>query len=69
MQKMLAGLLLKNPADLAAMLDRYKVGWTLLQTGTPAAALLDLMPGWHRVYSDETAIVHMRDLGSATTAK
>jgi hypothetical protein len=69
MQKMLAGLLLKNPADLAAMLDRYKVGWTLLQTGTPAAALLDLMPGWHRVYSDEIAIVHMRDLGSATTAK
>ena len=69
MQKMLSGLLLKNPVDLAGLLDRYKIGWTLLQPGTPAAALLDLTPGWRRVYSDETAIVHVRELGYAPTTK
>jgi hypothetical protein len=69
MHKMLNSLMLKNPADLSDVLDRYKIGWTLLQPGTPAAALLDLTPGWHRAYSDETAIVHVREHGSAPTTK
>ena len=32
---------------------------------TPAAGLLDHLDGWQRVYSDETAVVHIRDAGNA----
>ncbi len=47
-------------ATLVALLDRYAVTWTLLRPGDGAVPLLDAMPGWRRLYSDETAIVHVR---------
>lgn len=43
-----------------ALLERHRIGWTLLQAGTPAAALLDRLPGWRRVHADGIAVVHMR---------
>jgi hypothetical protein len=45
---------------LPQLLDRYHAGWTLLPPGMPAVALLDRLPGWHRLYADETAVVHIR---------
>jgi hypothetical protein len=51
---------LDDPNLLPQLLERYHIGWTLLQPGTPAVAVLDLLPGWRRLYSDETAIVHVR---------
>ena len=56
----LAAVQLAEPGALEALLDRYAIGWTLLQTGTPAALLLDRLAGWERIHADETAVVHRR---------
>ncbi len=45
---------------LPGLLDRHGIGWTLLSPQSPAAALLDLLPGWERIYRDGTAVVHRR---------
>jgi len=46
--------------DFLKLLDQYKIGATLLATDTPAVALLDRLPDWQRVYSDDVAVVHKR---------
>lgn len=53
-------LQLARPDALEQLLRRYRVAWTLLRPGTPAVALLDRLPGWRRVYSDQTAVVHVK---------
>lgn len=45
---------------LQKLLEEYHIGWTLLGPDTAAVAILDLLPGWKRVYSDEYAVVHVR---------
>jgi len=47
--------------DLSQLLDRYHTGWTLFAANTPAAALMAHMPGWRRIYADDTAVVDVRD--------
>jgi hypothetical protein len=44
--------------DFLKLLDQYKIGATLLAPDTPAVALLDRLPDWQRVYSDDVAVVH-----------
>jgi hypothetical protein len=46
--------------DFLKLLDQYKIDATLLEPNTPAVGLLDLLPGWRRVYSDDVAVVHKR---------
>jgi len=46
--------------DFLKLLDQYKFGATLLEPATPAVALLDRLPDWQRVYSDDVAVVHKR---------
>lgn len=46
--------------DFLRLLDEYKLGATLLVPDTPASALLDRLPNWQRVYSDNVAVVHKR---------
>jgi hypothetical protein len=46
--------------DFLKLLDQYKIEATLLEPSTPAVALLDRLPGWQRVYSDDVAVVHKR---------
>jgi len=53
-------LSLRDGKALTALLDDYRIGWTLLVPGTPAVALLDVLPGWQRVYADNIAVVHKR---------
>jgi hypothetical protein len=60
LKRELDALNLASPDDLPRLLDDYHIGWTLLDTGTPAAVLLDHMPGWRRVYADDVAVVHVR---------
>jgi hypothetical protein len=48
-----------DPAALAALLDRYRIGWTLLQAQSPAIAALDHMPGWRRAYADGQTVIHV----------
>jgi hypothetical protein len=45
---------------LPDLLKRYAVQWTLLEPQTPAVSLLDLLPGWERVYTDKYAVIHRR---------
>jgi hypothetical protein len=51
---------LRTSDALPKLLDRYHVRWTLLPPGMPAVALLDHLPGWRRLYADDTAVVHVR---------
>lgn len=46
--------------DFLKLLDDYRIGATLLTPQTPAVAMLDRLPGWQRVYSDDVAVVHKR---------
>lgn len=46
--------------DFLKLLDEYNIGATLLAPQTPAVAMLDRMPQWQRVYSDDVAVVHKR---------
>ena len=49
-----------NEPVLAALLDRYRVGWTLLLPQAGAVGVLDHLPGWERVYADGQAVIHRR---------
>ena len=51
---------LADLGDFLALLDQYRFGATLLAPDTPAVALLDRLPDWQRVYSDDIAVVHKR---------
>jgi hypothetical protein len=53
-------LSLADLGDFLKLLDEYKLDATLLAPDTPAIALLDRLPDWHRVYSDDVAVVHKR---------
>lgn len=51
---------LTEPEGLQKLLEQRRIGWTLLPPGTPAIAVLDLLPGWQRIYGDKNAVVHAR---------
>ncbi len=53
-------LSLADLRDFLKLLDQYKFGATLLAPNSPAVALLDRLPDWQRVYSDDVAVVHKR---------
>jgi hypothetical protein len=43
------------------LVDRYGITWTLLPPDRPAVQMLDHLAGWHRLYGDSIAVVHVRD--------
>ena len=43
---------------LPELLDRYAIAWTLLTPQSAAAGLIELLPGWERVYADRNAVIH-----------
>jgi hypothetical protein len=45
---------------LPQLLADYHITWTLLQADTPGVVLMDHLPGWRRLYADDTAVVHVR---------
>jgi hypothetical protein len=49
-----------DAAMLVGLLDRYRIGWTLLRAGSPAVAALDRLPGWRRAYSDDQTVIDVR---------
>lgn len=53
-------LKLENLPDFLRLLDEYKFGVTILAPRTPAVALLDRLPEWQRIYTDDIAVVHKR---------
>jgi len=53
-------------AVLTALLEQYHIAWTLFPPDSGAVEILDLLPGWRRVYSDRDAVIHVRvEPGSA----
>jgi hypothetical protein len=46
---------------LASTLAYYHVRWTIFRADAPVVKLLDAMPGWHRFYGDNVAVVHVHD--------
>ncbi|MBI3196824.1 MAG: hypothetical protein HYZ40_04805, partial [Rhodospirillales bacterium] len=51
---------LRSEEPLEHFLDRYGIEWTLLQKGRPANKLLERLPGWRPVFSDDVAVVFSR---------
>ena len=49
-----------DQAKLQALLDRYRVRWTILRAENPAIPTMDAMPGWKRLYADKSAVVHVK---------
>lgn len=49
------------PGLLASTLTRYHIRWTILAPDNPAVKLMDGMTGWHRLYKDQWAVVHVKN--------
>lgn len=62
MEKYSHALDTNQPEKLPQLLDEYRVNWTLLTASAPAVRRLDDLQGWQRVYEDENAVVHKREL-------
>jgi hypothetical protein len=45
---------------LMELLDDYGIRWTIFTPTTPAATLMDYLPGWQRAYTGSAAVVHIR---------
>ncbi|MFI5000870.1 MAG: hypothetical protein ACHQK9_13405 [Reyranellales bacterium] len=52
---------LRGEEPLEALLDRYRIDWTLLTRDAAANKLLAHLPGWHQAFSDEQATIFVRD--------
>jgi len=50
-----------DPATGEAALKRYDAAWTIFRPNAEVVAALDRQPGWRRLYTDEYAVVHVRD--------
>jgi hypothetical protein len=46
---------------LAPTLSHYHIAWTIFPAGSRTAQALDRMAGWHRLYGDANAVIHVRD--------
>jgi hypothetical protein len=51
----------RNLETLLRFLQDYRIDATLLNATSPAAKMLDHMAGWTRLYTDEIAVVHVRE--------
>jgi hypothetical protein len=60
---------LMKPENLFQLLDEYSIEATLLRTQSAATKLLDHIDGWHKVYADGIATIHVRKPGAVHTAE
>ena len=51
---------LRDKRPLEETLDEFRIDWTLLQKDQAANKILAHLPNWKRVYSDDTAIIFVR---------
>ena len=47
--------------DPRLLLDKYQINFSVLPPNAPMSHVLPLLPGWKAAYSDDTAIVFVRD--------
>lgn len=50
----------KLQTDPNALLDKYHVGFCVLERNTPMTHVLPLLPNWKQVYSDDAAVIFVR---------
>jgi hypothetical protein len=60
---------LMKPENLFRLLDEYKIEATLMRTQSAATTLLDHIDGWHKVYTDDIAVIHVRKPAAVHTAE
>jgi hypothetical protein len=46
--------------QLTGLLTQYHIAWTIFYPSNPRTTVMDNLPGWTRFYSDEMAVVHVR---------
>jgi hypothetical protein len=51
--------------SLETALCRYDIAWTMFTPDSVVPALMDRTAGWHRLYSDKVAVIHVRDGGAS----
>ena len=49
---------------LETALDKYHVRWTIFAADNPVVGAMDATVGWHRLYADRWAVVHVKDGGA-----
>jgi hypothetical protein len=54
-------IMLQDFEGFLALLEKHRIDATLLSPAAPAIGLLDRLPGWRRLYSDDIAVVHIRE--------
>ena len=59
--KRYAQIIAPDPGVLRDLLRRYDIRWTILSRQSPVAGEMDALAGWHRLYADNVAVVHIRD--------
>ena len=47
-------------SELTALLEQYRIAWTIFEPDEPRIVIMDKLPGWTRLYADDTAVVHVR---------
>jgi hypothetical protein len=60
---------LMEPENLFRLLDEYKIEATLMRTQSAATKLLDHIDGWHKIYADDIATIHVRTPGAVHTVE
>ena len=50
----------RNVDELLHLLETFLIDATLLAPSSPAAQILDRIPGWRRLYADDIAVIHVR---------
>jgi hypothetical protein len=50
----------KTAEKMTEALQKYAIGWTIFPPKDTRVEILDKLPGWKRVYSDDNAVIHRR---------
>jgi hypothetical protein len=56
-----------EPENLFRLLEQYDIEATLMRTQSAATKLLDHVDGWHKIFADDIATIHVRKAGAAHT--
>ncbi len=56
-----AAIIRPDMGALKTVLQDYGIRWTILSPTNPAVQLMDVLPGWCRLYADSVAVVHVTE--------
>jgi len=56
-----AQIIRPDPGAIKMTLRADHIAWTILSARSPVVTVMDSLAGWHRLYTDNYAVVHIRD--------